>query len=305
MKDAFGIEKAFNPLKAVKALRPKPVGSGPGSSLVPGAKIKMQPRKPAGPPGNFVEYDPIVAAQRQRGAMKASFGKRDSRKDPKSLHPLAVGAATAGGALAGQTAYIMPVKMLNDKVVNPATDKALKEAGKDSDIARAWARHNAPPEPRVVGRHSRGGPRVDPGFRGGEDPTLARPLNRGQAKKEAQSNTKRSAWRATKQFHNTWPKEMPYSRLHRALSHAGKGKTGHAIAGTMMAGGALASYKVASHKPKTKVNKGFFAYVPKTQMTLKSIVRDPGFLVPIGGITAAGAAGTALSARKYRKRKLK
>jgi hypothetical protein len=72
-----------------------------------------------------------------------------------------------------------------------------------------------------------------------------------------------------------------------------------------MGGGGLAAYKVATHKPKDKVKKSFFQYVPKSQMTLKTIVRDPGFLVPVGGVTLAGAGGATLAARKYRKRKLK
>lgn len=302
MKDAFGVERSevskINPLRAFKRL--KPIGSGPGSQLTPGAIVKPLPKKPV---GNFVNYDPIVAAQRQRGAMKASFGKRDSRKDPKPLHPLAVGAATAGGALAGQSAY-MSVTPFNNHVMKPYFARKMEEAGPDSKEAKIWRDWNKPQEPRVRGKHS-AHPTVDPGFRGGEKPELARPLRRNQMEKENQSNTKRANWHGSEEFHRKFPKGLPGWRTHRALSYAGKGLTGHATGAALMGGGGLAAYKVATHKPKDKVKKSFFQYVPKSQMTLKTIVRDPGFLVPVGGVTLAGAGGATLAARKYRKRKLK
>jgi hypothetical protein len=301
MKDAFGVEKAFNPIKAVKAMRFKPLGKGPGTRLAAGASVPPMPSKPVAPAGNFVHYDPGLLAQKQRATMKASFGKRDSRKDPKPLHPLAVGAATAGGALAGQSAY-MGVVPFNNHVMKPYFARKMDEAGPDSKEAKVWRDWNKPQEPRVRGKHS-ANPKVDPGFRQGEKPDLARPLRRNQMDKENQSNTKRAAWHGSQEFHRKFPRGLPGWRTHRALSWAGKGLPGHATGAALMGGGALAAYKVATHQ--SKVKKSFFQYVPKTQMTLKTIVRDPGFLVPVGGVTLAGAGGATLAARKYKKRKLK
>ena len=222
--------------------------------------------------------------------MKDAFGIERgavSKKDDKRLHPAAVGAATAGGALAGQSAYMM-VKPFNDHVMKPRFARKMKEAGPDSPEAKIWRDWNKPPQ------H----------FRGGEKPDLVRPLTRRQAEKEAQSNTKRAAWHGSKEFHRKFPKGLPGWRTHRALSYAGKGLSGHATAATMMGLGGLASYKVATHKPKkTEVKK--WGYVPKTQMTPKLLLQDPGFLAPVAGVTLAGAGGTALAARKYRKRKKK
>jgi hypothetical protein len=59
MTDAFGVSKGFS-LKPLKtALKAK------AATPVPPAKAT-----------SFVHYDPIVAAQRQRSAVKASFAKR-------------------------------------------------------------------------------------------------------------------------------------------------------------------------------------------------------------------------------------
>jgi len=377
---------------------------------------------------NPSKYDSPAYGRAQRKAVV----KRDN-KDPKPLHPLAVGAATAGGALAGQSAY-MSVTPFNNHVMKPYFSRKMAEAGPDSEQARIWREWNKPQEPRVRGKHS-GKPWVDPGFRGGEKPNTEerqRPFNRRASDKEAQSNTKRAAWHGSEEFHRKFPRGLPGWRTHRALSWAGKGLPGHATGAALMGTGALAAYKVASHQPKSKVNKGlpsiargagyrkivnpeareyllqrmaahdkgraeadyisrfrngvkegtrtqrfaggmkrkrkitfrevaqpeglpkqgwdgaeafprkeaahtrvvdeyrdgsravtdrvegkptyvirskigksFFQYVPKSQMTLKTIVRDPGFLVPVGGVTLAGAGGATLAARKYRKRKKK
>lgn len=56
--------------QAAKVLEPK--GGGPGAQLTPGATVRSQPTKLP----TFVHYDPQIAAQRQRAAVKASFGKR-------------------------------------------------------------------------------------------------------------------------------------------------------------------------------------------------------------------------------------
>jgi hypothetical protein len=286
VKDAFGVEKAFNPLKAVKTMRLKPKNPEPVA-------------KPS-TPGNFVHYDNIVAAQRQRAAMKASFAV--SKRDDKHLHPAAVGAATAGGALAGQSTYMMATPF-NNHVMKPRFSRKMEEKGPDSPEAKIWRDWNKPQEPRVRGKHSRK-PWVDPGFRGGEKPDLARPLRRNQMDKENQSNTKRAAWHGSEEFHRKFPKGLPGWRTHRALSYAGKGLPGHATAATMMGLGALGSYKLATHAPKkSEVKK--WGYVPKSMMTPKLLMQDPGFLAPVAGVTLAGAGGVALSARKYRKRKKK
>lgn len=222
--------------------------------------------------------------------MRDAFGvDRVSKKDERKLHPAAVGAATAGGALAGQSAYMM-VTPFNNRVMKPHFERKMKEYGPDSPQAKTWREWNKPPQ----------------WFRGGEKPDLVRPLTQAQAKKESESNTKRAAWRGSKEFHRKFPKGLPGWRTHRALAWAGKGLTGHATAATAMGLGALASYKVATHeaKPKrTEVKK--WGYVPKSKsmMTPKLLMQDPGFVVPVAGVTAAGVAGTGLALRKKKRKK--
>jgi hypothetical protein len=311
VRDAFGVERPdvvskFNPLKPFKALRrvSRAAGRGPGAQLTPGAVVGRSPARPA---GNFVHADEdaikTFVTQRRRQATKNSFiGKRDS-KDPKPLHPLAVGAATAGGALAGQSAY-MSVTPFNNHVMKPYFSRKMEEAGPDSEQARIWREWNKPREPRVRAKHAKSGPKVDPGFRGGEKNENPRPFNRRAAEKEAQSNTKRAAWHGSKEFHRKFPKGLPGWRTHRALSYAGKGLSGHATAAAAMTLGGLASYKIATHaSKKTEVKK--WGYVPKSAMTPKLLLQDPGFLAPVAGVTTLGVGGAALASRKYRKRKKK
>lgn len=186
--------------------------------------------------------------------------------EKKKLHPVAVGAATAGGALAGQSAYMFPGSAFKNYYVRrkfdtsrPNWDKAQK---------KAWASHvNKPKE----------------GF--APDPKDPRPSV--------------EQWRTSKDFFRKFPKELPTGGTRRVMGHAFKGKTGHAVAATMMAGGALASYKVATHEKKDKVKKG---YVPKGQWSLK-LLKDPGLMVPAAGITTAGIAGTGLALRRKKRKK--
>lgn len=190
-----------------------------------------------------------------------------SKSDDKRLSPAAVGAATAGGAMAGQSAYMFPGSAFKNYYVRrkfdasrPNWDKAQK---------KAWASHiNKPKE----------GFKPDP-----KDP-----------------RTPTEQWRTSKEFFRQFPKELPTGKTRRVMGYAFKGKTGHAVAGTMMAAGATASYKVASGAGKRdKVKKG---YVPKGEWSLK-LIKDPGLMVPVAGVTTAGIAGTGLALRRKKRKK--
>jgi hypothetical protein len=290
VKDAFGVSKGLGP-KALKLPTVLDNSNAPGTVRIAGGKLALRRKTWS------AADDEFHAANQKRQAMKQTFGKRDDKR----LHPAAVGAATAGGALAGQSAYMM-VTPLNNHVLKPRFKRKMDEKGPDSPEAKTWRDWNKPQEPSVKNKHGKA--YVDPGFRKGEKPDLIRPLSRNNAAKEAQSNTKRAAWHGSEEFHRKFPKGLPGWRTHRALSYAGKGLPGHATAATMMGLGALASYKLATHaSKKSEVKK--WGYVPKSMMTPKLLMQDPGFLAPVAGVSLAGAGGVALSARKYRKRKKK
>jgi len=87
------------------SLRPlKALGEGPGAAKTPGAVLPAF-KKPAAPYKGFVQYDPGLAAQRQRGAMKATFGKRLRVTDQQLKEAAAVTGGLATGTGLAATAY--------------------------------------------------------------------------------------------------------------------------------------------------------------------------------------------------------
>jgi len=199
--------------------------------------------------------------------VKDAFGvsKADKKKE---LSPAAVGAATAGGALAGQSAYMFPGSAFKNYYVRPKFDKS--RANWTRKQKSTWFKHTSQP---------------GEGFK--PSPKDPRPPV--------------EQWRTSKEFFRKFPTDLPTGKTRRVMGYAFKGKTGHAVAGTMMAGGALASYKVATHKKKEKVSK-VGTYVPKGTWSLK-LLKDPGLMVPVAGVTTAGVAGAALAARKKKGKK--
>jgi hypothetical protein len=223
---------------------------------------------------------------------------------------VAIGAATTAGAGAGQMLYLTPA-IRNEKVIKPKFD-AARETWTD-DQKKRWQAHNRPPGPHYKGRHS-ANPTFDPGFRGTKekatqsqpDGSGQRPFTRAQDRKMREGDTRRSEWRASNRFWRTMPDDVPYGKMRRYMSYAGKGKIGHATSLATIGAGALLANRVASHKIKPDpVKKGWeWGWQNKSIKRPLTLIHDPGFVVPAVGIAGAGAAATTLALRrKNRKRK--
>ena len=220
----------------------------------------------------------------------SSFGvvhKKDRGKD------VAVGAAAAGGALAAQSAYIGGGVALNNKVIYPKFARS-RETWTDEQKA-AWKKHNTPPEnfPRSPAA---------------QYPPGTSKNGKGPAGQRHYDNIRAKEWQTSKDFFRKFPKELPTWKARRIMGYAGKGKTGHAVSLGLMGAGATAS-GMAAHRGmnRKKVAKGIGQYVPKAHVAAdpRLILKDPGFVVPVLGVTAAGGAGVAGSALARRKRRRK
>ena len=176
-------------------------------------------------------------------------------------NPATVAAATAGGAFAGHMANFGGHYAFNELHVKPKFQRGRETWTRDQK--KAWGRHvNNVPE----------------GMTGEQ-------------------------YRTGKQFFRNFPKELPGSGARRMLGWTQKGKTGHTVAAASMATGALIANRAASRE---HVKKGALSYVPKSRMLEDGvkgalILRDPGFLMPVAGVTTAGVAGGVVAARKRRR----
>lgn len=217
----------------------------------------------------FGTYDTENKAKQRLHQVEYFKAQSAKKKSGERKRAVAVGAATAGGALAGQSAYMFPGSAFKNYYVNRKFENSRKDWTRKQKSA--WFKHTTTPHESF---------RPNP-----KDP-----------------RTPGEQWRTSKEFFRKFPKELPTAGTRRVMGYAFKGKTGHAVAGTMMAGGALASYKVASKdRSKEKVAK-VGTYVPKGEWSLK-LIKDPGLMVPVAGVTGAGAIGTAAAwPRKKRKK---
>lgn len=193
----------------------------------------------------------------------------------------AMGAATAGGALAGHGAYLGAGYGSQKLYIEP----------------RFRAAKTGQPQKLL-------GITYSPGKEGTEYAKFPR---KGGAKSAWFHHGEKFKGRSkSKEFFRQWPKEVPGHRARRIMARTHAGKTGLAVDAAAMAAGAGGAYGLASRKvSKVRVKGLHFVLVPKEGWG-PQLLKAPGWNVPtatVGGAGAAGAATQLVPARRKARKK--
>jgi hypothetical protein len=319
VKNAFGVEEVsklnLQPIKSLKSAvkgyqRMKLRGRGPGAELGD-SSVPALPKKPAAPVGNFVHYDPGLLAQKQRAAMKASFGKSLISKKVVQRDGKWVAVSEDGSRKFGT--YDSPNKA-KQRIHQVDYFKAKGEQRKQKEQVKgavgaaggATAAHAAYLTAGYTANHkvqsefdrSRADTNPETKWKRSEKSSWFKHQTRPP--EDFKGSTQQ--WRDSPRFYREFPENLPGAKARRVLGWTHGGKVGHAVAATNMAVGGVLGYKAMRHDKGRTVAKSI-TFKPKYGWSLRSLDQS-GLLVPAGTIGGAGAVGYALGGRK-RKRKAK